>query len=170
MNKIKFLLAASIVFAFAACSQSSRSTETTANHSDSTAIHSDTVLTGKLSANPTQKIGTPLELTFTVYNHTDSARKFCKWHTPFEPLMIKYLDIVAESGEEAAYKGPMAKRIMPPPADSYISIAPGDSLSVKTDLLKAYTFNSPGKYKILYNSSAISGVNITDSISVNLEK
>ncbi|MGY4386166.1 hypothetical protein ACVWYN_003216 [Pedobacter sp. UYP24] len=170
MNKIKLLFSATIVFAFAACSQSSRNTEATNIKSDSITVKSDTALIGKIYAKPTQKIGNPFELIFTVYNHTDSAMKFCKWHTPFEPLMSKYLDIVMENGKEASYKGPMAKRIMPPPADSYISIAPGDSLSVKTDLLKAYSFNKPGKYKILYNSSATSGIQITDSISVDIQK
>jgi len=110
------------------------------------------------------KMGDSVKLKFTVYNPTDSTQQFCKWHTPFEPLMSKYLDVKAENGEEAAYKGPMAKRIMPPPADSYIKVKAGDSLSVNVDVLKAYALKDPAKYSITYNSEAMSGLVVKDSV------
>ena len=110
------------------------------------------------------KIGDSVKLKFTVYNPADSTQQFCKWHTPFESLMSKYLDVRAENGEEAAYKGPMAKRIMPPPADSYIKLKAGDSLSVNVDVLKAYAIKDPAKYSITYNSEAISGLIVKDSV------
>lgn len=52
--------------------------------------------------------------------------------------MSSYLSITNEKGEEAPYKGAMAKRIMPPPASSYTNVNPGDSLVANADLLKAY--------------------------------
>lgn len=172
MKKINLLFSASLLLIFGACSQSSSNSDTSASvaGADSAAVQTDTILTAKMYTFPSQKVGMPLELNFTVYNHTDSAKNFCKWHTPFEPLMSKYLDIVFENGEEAQYKGPMAKRMMPPPADSYVTINKGDSLSVKIDLLRAYSLNSPGQYKIIYNSENISSIRVTDTLTVNLEK
>jgi hypothetical protein len=103
-------------------------------------------------------------LIFKVKNLGDSTISFCKWHTPFEPLMSKYLDVTNNNGEEMAYKGPMAKRIMPPPADSYIAVKPGDSVSVEFDLLKGYEISKPGTYVIKYNSNNISGLTVRDSL------
>jgi hypothetical protein len=103
-------------------------------------------------------------MTFTVYNPTDSVMKFCKWHTPFEPLMSKYLDIVSDTDGEVNYLGPMAKRIMPPPADSYLSVSPSDSILVKVDLKKGYDLTKPGTYTIKYNSGGISGLVVHDSV------
>lgn len=170
MKKINLLFTASMLSLIGACSQSSQNTNSLGYNSDSLAVPSDTVLTAKMYTLPSQKAGTPIELTFTVYNYTDSAKSFCKWHTPFEPLMSKYLDITSEQGDEVQYKGPMAKRIMPPPADSYVNIAKGDSLSVKVDLLRAYTLDSPGTYKIAYNSENISGIHVPDSLTVTIVK
>ncbi|RZM10160.1 MAG: protease, partial [Pedobacter sp.] len=126
MNIIKTLLPAILVVA--ACNSSVKNSQKV----DSTAVNmeqSDTTLTARMTISPVVSKDGPLEMNFTVYNQTDSTRTFCKWHTPFEPLMSKYLDITINN-QEVAYKGPMAKRMMPPPADSYVSVAPGDSLSV----------------------------------------
>ena len=113
----------------------------------------------------TIKMGEPVEMTFTVYNHTDSVMKFLKWQTPFEPLLSKYLDIKDEQGEEALYKGAMAKRMMPPPAADSLSLKANDSLSVKSDLLKGYDIVKPGKYTVTYNSEGVSGVKVYKSVT-----
>jgi len=110
------------------------------------------------------KTGEPVKLKFTVYNSTDSVKEFCKWHTPFEPLMSKYLEIKEANGEEAAYQGPMAKRMMPPPASSYQKINPGDSLSVDVDLLKGYAVQKPGRYTLSYTGQGMSGLVVKDSV------
>lgn len=108
-------------------------------------------------------------LVFAVYNNTDSTRTFCKWHTPFERLMSKYLDVRDEAGQEVDYRGAMAKRMMPPPADSFITVKKGDSISVVTDLKEGYAILKPGKYSIKYNSSDINGLVVKDSISVTIK-
>jgi len=110
------------------------------------------------------KAGDSVKLTFTVYNPTDSVKQFCKWHTPFEPLMSKYLEIKDTNGEEASYKGPMAKRMMPPPASSYQKINPGDSLSIAVDLLKGYAIQKPAQYSISYTGQGMSGLVVKDSV------
>ena len=166
MNKIKLIAPALLVLSMAACSPSTTTEQSTTTDSTTVAPASqaDTALTAKLAVPQNVVEASPIELTFTVYNKTDSARTFCKWHTPFEPLMSKYLDITNVNGEEANYQGPMAKRMMPPPADSYMILKPGDSVSVKTDLRQAYNIKGTGKFVVKYNSENISGLKVTDSL------
>ena len=111
----------------------------------------------------TIKIGEPMLLKFTVYNQADSTQQFCKWHTPFEPLLSKYLEIKDEQGVEMLYRGAMAKRIMPPPAESYIMVNKKDSVSATVDLLKAFAITRPSKYTITYTGQDMSGVLVTKS-------
>jgi hypothetical protein len=165
-NLIPILSAALLI---ASCSPATRNADGT-NSADSVAMAQDSTgsaakpLFATMKINNKINLGDSLKLKFTVYNTADSVQTFCKWHTPFEPLISKYLDIKSENGEEAPYKGAMAKRIMPPPADSYIKVNPGDSLSVDVDLLKGYDISKPGKYSISYNAQNMSGLIVKDSV------
>ncbi len=158
MKVIKFILPTIVAIAMGSCSQSTHTTNEKIL-TDSTKTEPDTALFAKISFPISIQFGKPVEMTFTVYNPTDSNKTFCKWHTPFEPLMSKYLDITGSA--EAAYQGPMAKRIMPPPAESYVTIKPGDSLSTKVDITKGYDIRSLGTYYVNYNSENISGLKVT---------
>jgi hypothetical protein len=124
-------------------------------------------LFAKMQMKETIKAGDAVEIKFTVYNNADSARQFCKWHTPFEPLMSKYLTVKDASGLEMLYKGPMAKRMMPPPASSYIKVGPKDSLSTTIDVLRAYDISKPSKYTVIYEGQSMSGLMVKDSIAFN---
>lgn len=166
---MKNLLLVLAALTLASCSQSTRNMESTATadslKSDSSISTNSSPLYAKMSVAPIIKAGEAIQMRFTVYNDADSVKQFCKWHTPFEPLLSKYLDITDESGEEVLYKGAMAKRIMPPPADSYIKIKPKDSLSVVVDLLKGYSISKPSVYKLKYNAQNMSGLVVKDSLS-----
>lgn len=116
------------------------------------------------------KTGEKVSLKFTVRNDQSTEKSFCKWHTPFEPLMSKYLDIKDENGNEVLYKGPMAKRIMPPPADSYLAVKPKDVLSSEVDLLKAYELEAEKKYTVSYNSSGMSGIKAANTVTFRYAK
>ncbi|MEJ2882512.1 protease [Pedobacter sp. GR22-6] len=122
-------------------------------------------LVAKMYIQPEVKTGSPVEMRFTVYNRSNKSLQFCKWHTPFEPPLSKYLDITHEQGSEVLYSGAMAKRIMPPPADSYISLKAGDSLSVNVDISKIYKLDKIGKYTVRYVAEGMSGLSVKDSIS-----
>ncbi|ETZ22091.1 hypothetical protein [Pedobacter sp. V48] len=139
------------------------STADTVNKTDTVAVN--TQMTARMSMKPVIETGDSLELRFTVYNRSVKPQSFCKWHTPFEPPMSKYLDIKDDQGVEARYQGAMAKRIMPPPADSYIEIKPGDSLSVMVNISKTYLLDRPGTYVVSYNAQEISGLVVKDSIT-----
>ena len=128
-------------------------------HTTATPLHA------KMSIAPNIGASEPLTMRFTVYNDADTVQQFCKWHTPFEPLLSKYLDIFNANGEEANYQGAMAKRIMPPPADSYIKVQPKDSLFVLVDLANGYNITKPSTYTIKYNAQNMSGLVVRDSVT-----
>ncbi|KQN36216.1 hypothetical protein ASE92_08825 [Pedobacter sp. Leaf41] len=172
MRKLSTILCVSTII-LAACSSSNQ--QSGEKKTDSMTVNETSnkpvdAITGKLTLLSTPKIGEPINIKFTVYNNADTAAKFCKWHTPFENLMSKYVDVIMEDGTESAYKGAMAKRVMPPPADSYITLKPGDSTSVDFDLNNAFTIDKSGKYTVKYNSAGISGIVIKDSLQLNIVK
>jgi hypothetical protein len=123
-----------------------------------------------LKIKDTIKVGEPVTLKFTIYNHADTAQQFCKWHTPFEPLISKYLEVKDENGVEVDYKGAMAKRIMPPPASSYIKVNSKDSLTIDVDLLKGYAITKTSKYTVKYVGQGMSGLIVADSVSFVYKK
>lgn len=124
---------------------------------------------GKMGLVGTAKIGHPINIKFSVYNNADTITKFCKWHTPFEKLSSKYLDVTFEDFTDVAYKGAMSKRIMPPPANSYITLKKGDSTSINFNLADGYEITKAGVYTIKYNATTISGVFVIDSLKINVE-
>lgn len=172
MKTLSLLLSAGVLI-LASCSTSKQQNHSAASNADTvTATNSITEnrLTARMAMNPVIQSAESLLLRFTVYNHSANNLRFCKWHTPFEPPMSKYLDIKDEQGIEAEYRGVMAKRVMPPPAESYIEVRPGDSLSVKVDLSKVYLLGKPGKYTVRYNAQEISGLSLKDSVNFIYKK
>ncbi|GGI28411.1 protease [Pedobacter mendelii] len=160
---------------FAACGSSNDKKDANAA-SDTTLLseakankESDPV-TGKMSLIGAAKLGQPINIKFAVYNNTDTVTKFCKWHTPFEKLMSKYLDVALEDHTDIDYKGPMAKRMMPPPADSYTMLKKGDSTSTNFNLNEGYAITKAGSYTIKYNAATISGIIVTDSLKITVSK
>jgi hypothetical protein len=159
MLKLKFIIPAVLIL-LAGCSpkvQNASSNIPSKNQGDSLYL--------VLGIKDIIKTGEKVSLKFTVHNDQSTEKSFCKWHTPFEPLMSKYLDIKDENGNEVLYKGPMAKRIMPPPADSYLVVKPKDILSSEVDLLKAYQLEAEKKYTVSYNSSGMSGIKATNTVT-----
>lgn len=155
MRKLIPVLSAAILL-LSACSQHTLNTDKVES--------SQPIFATMLMVQDTFRTGEQVLLKFTVRNTADTVQQFCKWHTPFEPLMSKYLDVASPGGEDASYRGPMAKRVMPPPADSYVKVNPGDSLSAEVDILKSYALKSPGSYTVYYNSYEISGLAVKDSV------
>jgi hypothetical protein len=163
MKNIAPILSA-VMLMFSACSQNTRVAQSTTTKVDSLGKVSQPLF-ATMRIKDSIKTGDSVLLHFTVYNTADTVQQFCKWHTPFEPLMSKYLDIKSDQGAEVDYRGAMAKRMMPPPADSYVKINPGDSLSIDVDVLKGYSIMEPAKYSISYNSQNMSGLVVKDSVT-----
>lgn len=166
MKHIPLIISAAMLI-LTACSSTKQSDNGSARERDTIAVADS--ISQPLHASmrikpPTEAVDSTL-LTFTVYNTTVKDLTFCKWHTPFEPPMSKYLDIKDDKGNEVQYLGAMAKRVMPPPSSSYLKVKAGDSLSVTVDLRKSYQFSQPGRYTVKYNSEGISGLSVKDSLS-----
>lgn len=119
---------------------------------------SDTSLVALLSIQHPLHLRDSILLHFTVFNPTEDTLRFTKYHTPFEGFLNNYLTINNADGSEVTYIGPMAKRIMPPVPESYMMVAPHDSLSVNIDLKKGYRFEKKGMYRIQYNGGNVSGI------------
>jgi hypothetical protein len=166
MKNYQILCYAAII-ALSSCGMNSHNASTNKADSLTTEIKGETStrLTAVMNMANTIKAGDSVLLNFTVKNNSDSTLRFCKWHTPFEPLMSKYLEVKNEKGEEMDYKGAMAKRMMPPPESSYISLKPQDSIAAHADLLKAYAITAPGKYTVTYVGENMSGLHVRDSVS-----
>jgi len=106
-------------------------------------------------------------LSFSVFNHSDTVQRFCKWETPFEPMLGKYMEIIDEQGIEAQFTGPMARRVMPPPAESYILVQPHDCVSTVYNLAKNYTIK-PGKYTVKYTGGGVSGLHEGNEVKITV--
>lgn len=111
-----------------------------------------------------------LPLHFTVYNPTDDTLRFTKYHTPFEGFLNKIFDITDSDGNEVAYIGPMARRVMPPVEESYRTVLPQSRDTVTIDLKKGYQFEAPGTYTVQFNGGAISGVDNGEPIRVEVKE
>ncbi|UYQ94479.1 hypothetical protein MKQ68_05165 [Chitinophaga horti] len=112
----------------------------------------------------------PVMLHFVVYNPTKTELQFCKWHTPFEGFMSSFLDVKTAGGQPVDYRGAMAKRIMPPPAEAYIKVPARDSVSVDIDLSKGYNLAAPGLYSATYQASGMSGLEKVNDITFTITR
>lgn len=160
-NPLMIVTALLSVFTFSACKHTQKTTNSQAGNEGLTAV---------MSVPQSVKTGAPVTLKFTVSNNSAKDLKFCKWHTPFEGFLNSYFDIKDGSGTDARYKGVMAKRVMPPPAESYITVKAGKSISAEVDLLKAYDLSTPGTYKIIYQGGSMSGIEKVNEVSVTITK
>ena len=156
--------------------ESAASNETVENPANAgTTIESpavtDTALYASLEpAMATLSLQDSLPIRFTVTNPTADSLKFTVYHTPFEGLISKFLTVTDSEGQEISYQGPMAKRVMPPPADSYHTVAPGASESVTFDLKRVYKIEKAGTYTLQYNAEAISGVKNGEALTVTINE
>jgi hypothetical protein len=106
-------------------------------------------------------------LVFTVINKGNNTQRFCKWETPFEPKLGKYFEIVNEKGEEATFKGAMARRVMPPPAEAYMQVPAHKNLATTINLADNYTLTA-GTYTIKYTGGGISGLNPANEVKITI--
>ena len=109
-----------------------------------------------------------LMIRFTVTNPTNDTLQFTQYHTPFEGFISNFLTITDGQGSEIAYMGPMAKRVMPPPADSYHTLAPGQSENVTFDLKKGYKIENTGTYTLQYNAENINGITNGEPLTITV--
>lgn len=145
---------------FAACKNTQKASGSTTTPGEG--------LVTEMSVPATVKTGNPVMLKFTVFNRSGKELQFCKWHTPFEGFMSSFLDIQSSNNTEVLYRGVMAKRMMPPPAEAYIKVPAGKSVSVDIDLQKGYNLTAPATYKAIYQASGMSGLEKVNEITFTI--
>lgn len=88
---------------------------------------------------------------FSLTNEGDTATTILKWQTPFEGIDDD-LFTVARNGEPVTYLGRHIKRPAPTAAD-FMTLAPGQKVSVQVELSKYYDMAMTGEYTIVYNQT-----------------
>ncbi|RFZ91129.1 hypothetical protein D0C36_19500 [Mucilaginibacter conchicola] len=106
-------------------------------------------------------------LSFTVTNPTNKPLRFCKWETPFEPAIGKYFGITDEKGEEALFRGAMARRVMPPPASALTTVPAHGSVKTIIDLADKYELTGH-RYTVSYTGGGVSGLKEGNKITLSL--
>ncbi|AYL94228.1 protease [Mucilaginibacter celer] len=136
-------------------------------NSGNNALSGAEILSVRLGSTSVRNTADSVGVSFTVSNNTDSPVRFCKWETPFEPRLGKYFEVSDDKGNEAAFKGAMARRVMPPPAEAYIVVAAHDSVNTSVNLAKNYSIQT-GKYTVKYVGGGVSGLRSGNTISVSV--
>ena len=129
---------------------------------------SDTSLYVTLETKDQYKLSDSILIDFVVHNPTKDTLKFTQYHTPFEGVISKFVDVIGADSVEVDYIGAMARRIMPPPADTYHAVAPNESKRISFDLKKGYKIDKVGTYSIQYNSERISGITPSKAVEITV--
>lgn len=163
-------LAASLFF-FSQCQQpgGSNSNAAAADSTVQSPAIADSTLMVSLQADSVYQLTDSISVLFTVSNRGADSLRFTQYHTPFEGFMSNFLTITDADGKEVAYVGPMTRRIMPPPADTYHTVAPGQADSIRFNVAKGYRFEKAGTYSLQYNSGAISGLDNGQAIQIRID-
>ncbi|WP_375773566.1 protease [Archangium gephyra] len=121
-----------------------------------------------LSVPPSVRAGEPVELRFQLTNRTAQPLYVLKWRTPLEGLMGKDFEVTRD-GAEVPFLGRMVKRGNPP-ADAYVTLAPGASVDAKVDLSQAYEMKQPGRYRIAFQGELMDVVEKQAEVPRSLEQ
>ncbi|MGD2147085.1 MAG: hypothetical protein PVH41_10355, partial [Anaerolineae bacterium] len=126
-----------------------------------TAQPSHTDLEVVLQVPATLPHGRSVELTFTLFNRSDTALYVLNWFTPLEGLGGQIFR-VERDGEAVPYEGPLAYRGDPTP-EAYVLLGAAESVSAEVDLATAYDFSKAGVYTVEFLSPSISHVARTEA-------
>lgn|GEM_PF-1980813 len=107
----------------------------------------EVALTAKMQ--PTYQANKPIIVEYTFTNTTKKTLYVLDWHSPLEGIKNKIFK-AERDGQTLEYQGPMVKRGNPV-KDNYKEIKPGQSITAKVDLAKAYDITKAGKYRFEYN-------------------
>jgi peptidyl-Lys metalloendopeptidase len=104
-----------------------------------------------LSVPPKARVGAPVEVLFKLTNRSDTPVYVLKWQTPLEGILGTVFQVTRD-GQEVPYQGPMVKRA-PPTADSYATLAPGETAQNTVEVTQAWDFKKPGTYRITFRDT-----------------
>lgn len=164
MKKLSFGFAIMLLLGATACS-----TNKTNNDQQMETKTSASKLVSSLKATQdSYTLNDTISLEFTVKNPTKETIRFTQYHTPFEGMMSKFVDVKDEAGNEMNYIGAMTRRIMPPPENTYHTLAPGESKSVTFALKRGFEIIKPGVYKVNYIQVPINEIQGSKTIKITV--
>ncbi|MCE9673860.1 protease [Myxococcus stipitatus] len=111
-----------------------------------------TSLSCALKMAPRLVAGGPVTVTFDITNTSSQPLYVLTWNTPLEGRILNDMFRVTRDGVELPYVGPMVKRA-PPTPDSYVTLAPGATVTREVDISNAYGATTPGAYGIEFRGS-----------------
>ncbi len=93
-----------------------------------------------------------LSVSVSIQNPTSKPMKILKWNTPLEGAFNADMFDVRRDGLPVKYIGKLVKRGQPTAAD-YVTLSPGDSLTVSLDMAKGYEIARKGAYTVSYRKA-----------------
>ncbi|TDR45864.1 peptidyl-Lys metalloendopeptidase [Tahibacter aquaticus] len=89
------------------------------------------------------------KIVYALSNTTAAPVQVLRWMTPLDGVSNDIFS-VSQNGAPVAYTGRLVKRPAPTEAD-YVTIAPGQTVSVEVDLTAYYDMRKGGQYSVRYN-------------------
>ncbi|MDQ1347257.1 MAG: peptidyl-Lys metalloendopeptidase [Acidobacteriota bacterium] len=99
--------------------------------------------------------GDDLVATVTIANDGAQALLLPRWQVPSARLEADLFSVTRD-GRPVDYLGILVKRPAPTPAD-YVAIAPGESITGRTELTRSYDMNDGGEYLVSYRLDLAAG-------------
>jgi heat shock protein HslJ len=118
-----------------------------------------------LEMEETYPLGEPVDLWYTLHNHSDRPLYVLAWYTPLEGIAGEILR-VTQDGVPLPYRGILAKR-GDPIREEYIAIGPGEAASAVVDLRMGYDLSTPGSYQVQFTTGL---QDVTDDASLVPQK
>jgi len=88
----------------------------------------------------------PATVRFTLQNLSQQPLSILEWETPLEGVKNDIFAI-EHDGHAVAYRGPLFTRGLPAP-ESYVRLAPRESVTAVVDLARFYAIDEPGTYRV----------------------
>ncbi len=117
-------------------------------------------LTAHLEIPERLPIGESINLKFVLKNVSDEPLYVLEWYTPLEGIAGEIFR-VKHDGQTLPYEGILASR-MPPSAEQYILLYPGETVSAVVNLANSFDFSEVGQYRIKFISPGISHIARTE--------
>jgi len=94
-----------------------------------------------------------VNVTVTVTNRTGETQSFLRRGTPFADLFDAPMFAVERDGQPLTYLGRVVK-YMPPRAEDFIELAPGESRSITVNLGDVFDLAAAGRYRVQLRAPA----------------
>jgi hypothetical protein len=109
-------------------------------------------------------------ISFLITNTSNKNIKVCKYLTPCEGFMGKFLEIKEiKNNKDVAYKGIMVKRGAPE-SDDYIEIKPSEKTECSINIKEAYPIDKEGEYTIQFKGKPANNLPDSNTIKIKISK